>query len=159
MAVKKVRLSPVKKQLLEEVTASTRSGTFSCPSVGREVCSTYIIRWSGAVEGNAVGSEVCPINIIRWSGAVEGNAVHVVLHSLMLQGDDNDMSSPLWMVRTLGNSYRVAAACYGFVVVCMMFECMDVGCSTMPGFTNINDISSPLWMVRTPGNSVGVAIS
>ena len=84
------------------------------------------------------------------------------------------------MVRTPGNSYRVAAAyvcfvrvcmmfvcmdvgvaaaCVGFVMVCMMFECMDVGCSTMPGFTNINDISSPLWMVRTLGNSVGVAIS
>ena len=54
---------------------------------------------------------------------------------------------------------EVAAACVGFVMVCMMFECMDVGCSTMPSFTNINDISSTLWMVRTLGNSVGVAIS
>ena len=49
-----------------------------------------------------------PIYIIRWSGAVGGNAVVVVLHSLMLQGDDNDISGPLWMVRTLGNSVGVA---------------------------------------------------
>ena len=49
-----------------------------------------------------------PIYIIRWSGAVGGIAVHVVLHSLMLQGDDNDISGPLWMVRTPGNSVRVA---------------------------------------------------
>ena len=55
-----------------------------------------------------MGREVCSIYIIRWSGAVEGIAVVVVLHSLMLQGDDNDMSSPLWMVRTLGNSVGVA---------------------------------------------------
>ena len=68
-------------------TARTRSGFFSCPRVGREVR---------------------PIYIIRWSGAVGGNAVVVVLHSLMLQGDDNDISGPLWMVRTLGNSVRVA---------------------------------------------------
>ena len=92
----------------------------------------------------------------------------------------NDISSPLWMVRTLGNSYRVAAAyvCFvmeGIMFVCMdvgvaaayvmfvlegiMFVCLDVGCILMPGSTNFNDISSPLWMVRTPGNSVGVAIS
>ena len=68
-------------------TAPTRSGAFSCPDVGREVCSTYII---------------------RWSGAVVGIAVVVDLHSLMLQGDDNDMSGPLWMVRTPGNSVGVA---------------------------------------------------
>ena len=68
-------------------TARTRSGFFSCPRVGREVR---------------------PIYIIRWSGAVGGNAVVVVLHSLMLQGDDNDISGPLWMVRTLGNSVGVA---------------------------------------------------
>ena len=60
---KKVRLSPVKKQLLVEGTAPTRSGAFSYPWVGREVRSIYII---------------------RWSGAVVGNAVIVVLHSLML---------------------------------------------------------------------------
>ena len=63
------------------------------------------------------------------------------------------------MVRTLGNSYRVAAACYGFVVVGVMFVCMDVGCILMPDSTNFIDISSPSWMVRTLGNSVGVAIS
>ena len=55
-----------------------------------------------------MGREVRPIYIIRWSGAVGGNAVVVVLHSLMLQGDDNDISGPLWMVRTLGNSVGVA---------------------------------------------------
>ena len=55
-----------------------------------------------------MGRGVCSIYIIRWSGAVEGNAVVVDLHSLMLQGDDNDMSSPLWMVRTPGNSVGVA---------------------------------------------------
>ena len=70
-----------------EGTALIRSGAFSCPRVGREVR---------------------PIYIIRWSGAVGGNAVVVVLHSLMLQGDDNDISGPLWMVRTLGNSVGVA---------------------------------------------------
>ena len=70
-----------------EGTALTRSGAFSCPGVGREVR---------------------PVLIIRWSGAVGGIAVYVVLHSLMLQGDDNDISSPLWMVRTLGNSVGVA---------------------------------------------------
>ena len=86
-AVKKVRLSPVKKQLLVVGTASTRSGALLCPGVRREVR---------------------PIYIIRWSGAVGGNAVVVVLHSLMLQGDDNDISGPLWMVRTPGNSVRVA---------------------------------------------------
>ena len=68
-------------------TASTRSGAFSYPGLDREVR---------------------PIYIIRWSGAVGGNAVVVVLHSLMLQGDDNDISGPLWMVRTLGNSVGVA---------------------------------------------------
>ena len=57
------------------------------------------------------------------------------------------------------NSFRVAAAYVVFVMEGILFVCMDVGCSTMPGFTNINDISGPLWMVRTPGNSVGVAIS
>ena len=31
------------------------------------------------------------------------------------------------MVRTPGNSYRVAAAYVCFVMVCMMFVCMDVG--------------------------------
>ena len=70
-----------------EGTAPTRSGAFSYPRVGREVR---------------------PIYIIRWSGAVGGNAVVVVLHSLMLQGDDNDISSPSLMVRTLGNSVGVA---------------------------------------------------
>ena len=64
-----------------------------------------------------------PVYKIRWSGAVVGNAVHVVLHSLMLQGDDNDISSPLLMVRTPGNSYRVAAAYVAYVmkgyVVCV----------------------------------------
>ena len=55
-----------------------------------------------------MGREVRPIYIIRWSGAVGGNAVVVVLHSLMLQGDDNDISGPLLMVRTLGNSVGVA---------------------------------------------------
>ena len=70
-----------------EGTAPTRSGAFSCLDVGREVR---------------------PIYIIRWSGAVGGNAVVVVLHSLMLQGDDNDISGPLWMVRTPGNSEGVA---------------------------------------------------
>ena len=68
-------------------TAPTRSGAFSCPGVGREVR---------------------PVYKIRWSGAVGGNAVVVVLHSLMLQGDDNDISGPLWMMRTLGNSVGVA---------------------------------------------------
>ena len=63
------------------------------------------------------------------------------------------------MVRTLGNSYRVAAAYVVFVMRDMLFVCMDVGCILMPGSTNFNDISGPLWMVRTPGNSVGVAIS
>ena len=84
------------------------------------------------------------------------------------------------MVRTLGNSYRVAAAyvCFvmeGIMFVCMdvgvaaayvgfvmegiMFACMDVRCILMPGSTNFIDISGPLWMVRTLGNSVGVAIS
>ena len=87
MAVKKVRLSPVEKQLLVEGTAPTWSGALLCPRVSREVRSIYII---------------------RWSGAVGGNAVVVVLHSLMLQGDDNDISGPLWMVRTLGNSVGVA---------------------------------------------------
>ena len=70
-----------------EGTALTRSGAFSCPGVGREVCSIYII---------------------RWSGAVGGNAVVVVLHSLMLQGDGNDISGPLRMARALGNSVGVA---------------------------------------------------
>ena len=55
-----------------------------------------------------MGREVRPIYIIRWSGAVVGNAVHVVLHSLMLQGIDNDISSPSLMVRTLGISVGVA---------------------------------------------------
>ena len=55
-----------------------------------------------------MGREVRLIYIIRWSGAVGGNAVVVVLHSLMLQGDDNDISGPLLMVRTLGNSVGVA---------------------------------------------------
>ena len=84
------------------------------------------------------------------------------------------------MVRTLGNSYRVAAAyvCFvmeGIMFVCMdvgvaaayvgfvmegiMFACMDVRCILMPGSTNFIDISGPLWMVRTLGNSDGVAIS
>ena len=68
-------------------TAPTRSGAFSYPRVGRKVR---------------------PIYIIRWSGAVGGNAVVVVLHSLMLQGDDNDINSTWLMVRTLGNSVGVA---------------------------------------------------
>ena len=34
--------------------------------------------------------------------------VHVAPHPLMLQGIDNDMSGPLWMVRTPGNSVGVA---------------------------------------------------
>ena len=55
-----------------------------------------------------VSREVRPIYIIRWGGAVEGNAVVVVLHSLKLYGVNNDISSPLWMVRTLGNSVGVA---------------------------------------------------
>ena len=71
----------------------------------------------------------------------------------------NDISGPLWMVRTLGNSYRVAAAYVAYVMKGLLFVCMDVGCILMPGSTNFNDISSPSWMVRTPGNSVGVAIS
>ena len=71
-AVKKVRLSPVKKQLLVVGTAPTRSGAFSYPRVGREVR---------------------PIYVIRWSGAVGGNAVVVVLHSLMLQGDEVNTKS------------------------------------------------------------------
>ena len=100
-----------------------------------------------------------PIYIIRWSGAVGGNAVVVVLHSLMLQGIDNDINSSSLMVRTLGNSYRVAAAYVVFVMRDMLFVCMDVGCILMSGSTNFNDISGPLWMVRTPGNSVRVAIS
>ena len=70
-----------------EGTAPTRSGAFSYPGVGREVH---------------------PIYIIRWNGVVGGNAVVVVLHSLMLQGDGNDISSPSMMVRTLGNSVGVA---------------------------------------------------
>ena len=70
-----------------EDTAPARSGALLCPGVSREVCSIYII---------------------RWSGAVEGIAVVVVLHSLMLQGDGNDISGPLWMVRTPGNSVGVA---------------------------------------------------
>ena len=68
-------------------TAPTRSEALLCPVVGMEVRSIYII---------------------RWSGAVGGIAVVVVLLSLMLQGDDNDMSGPSWMVRTLGNSVGVA---------------------------------------------------
>ena len=72
VAVKKVRLSPVKKQLLVEGTAPTRSGAFSYPGVGREVR---------------------PIYIIRWSVAVGGIAVVVVLHSLMLQGDEVNTKS------------------------------------------------------------------
>ena len=64
--------------------------------------------WSGALLCPGVSREVRPIYIIRWSGAVGGNAVVVVLHSLMLQGDDNDISSPLLMVRTPGNSVGVA---------------------------------------------------
>ena len=55
-----------------------------------------------------MGREVRPIYIIRWSGAVGRIAVVVVLHSLMLYGDDNDISGPLWMMRTLGNSVGVA---------------------------------------------------
>ena len=73
--------------MLVEGTAPTWSGVFSCPGVSREAR---------------------PIYIIRWSGAVGGIAVVVVLHSLMLQGDDNDISGPLLMVRTLGNSVGVA---------------------------------------------------
>ena len=71
-AVKKVRLSPVKKQLLVVGTAPTRSGAFSYPRVGREVR---------------------PIYLIRWSGAVGGIAVHVAPHSLMLQGDEVNTKS------------------------------------------------------------------
>ena len=55
-----------------------------------------------------VSRKVRPIYIIRWSGAVVGFAVVVVLYSLMLQGDDNDISSPSMMLRTLGNSVGVA---------------------------------------------------
>ena len=69
---KKVRLTPVEKQLLVEGTARTRSGAFSYPGVSREVR---------------------PIYIIRWSEAVGGNAVVVVLHSLMLQGDEVNTKS------------------------------------------------------------------
>ena len=87
MPVKKVRLTPVEKQLLVEDTAPARSGFFSCPRVDRGVR---------------------PIYIIRLSEAVGGNAVVVVLHLLMLQGVNNDISSPLLMVRTLGNSVGVA---------------------------------------------------
>ena len=87
MAVKKVRLSPVEKQLLVEGAVQLGLRLFSYPRVGREVR---------------------PIYIIRWSGAVEGIAVVVVLHSLMLQGDGNDISSPSLKVRTLGNSVGVA---------------------------------------------------
>ena len=76
-----------KNSCLWWVTAPTRSGLFYCPGLGREVCSIYII---------------------RWSGAVGGIAVVLVLFSLMLPGDDNDMSRPLWMVRTPGNSVGVA---------------------------------------------------
>ena len=104
-----------------------------------------------------MGREVRPIYIIRWSGAVGDIAVVVVLHSLMLQGDGNDISSPSLMVRTLGNSYRVAAAYDGFVVVGVMFVCMDVGCILILGSTIFNDISSPSLMVRTLGNSYRVA--
>ena len=71
----------------------------------------------------------------------------------------NDISVPLWMVRTLGNSYRVAAAYVAYVMKGLLFVCMDVGCILMSGSTDFNDISGPLWMVRTLGNSVGVAIS
>ena len=39
----------------------------------------------------------------------------------------NDISGPLWMVRTLGNSYRVAAAYVAYVMKGMLFVCMDVG--------------------------------
>ena len=70
-----------------EVIAPARSVFFSCLGVVRGVRSIYII---------------------RWSGPVGGNAVVVVVHSLMLQGDGNDISSPLWMVRTPGNSVGVA---------------------------------------------------
>ena len=71
-AVKKVRLTPVEKQLLVEGTALIRSGAFWCPDVGREVR---------------------PVYKIRWSGAVVGNAVHVNPHSLMLQGDEVNTKS------------------------------------------------------------------
>ena len=70
-----------------EVIAPALFGAFSCPGVSREVRTIYII---------------------RWSGAVGGIAVVVDLHSFVLQGVDNDMSSPLWMVRTPGNSVGVA---------------------------------------------------
>ena len=53
----------------------------------------------------------------------------------------------------------VAAAYVCFVMVGIMFVCLDVGYILMPGSTNFNDISGPWWMLRTPGNSVGVAIS
>ena len=69
---KKVRLSPVKKQLLVVGTAPTRSGFFSCPRVDRGVR---------------------PIYIIRWSGAVGGISVVVAPHSLMLQGDEVNTKS------------------------------------------------------------------
>ena len=39
----------------------------------------------------------------------------------------NDISGPLWMVRTLGNSYRVAAAYVCVVMEGIIFVCMDVG--------------------------------
>ena len=80
---------------------------------------------------------------------------------ILMPGSTNfiDISGPLWLVRTLGNSYSVAAAYVGFVMEGIMFACMDVGCILMTGSTNFNDISGPLWMVRTLGNSVGVAIS
>ena len=39
----------------------------------------------------------------------------------------NDISGPSWMVRTLGNSYSVAAAYVCFVMEGIMFVCMDVG--------------------------------
>ena len=35
-----------------------------------------------------VSRGVRSLYIIRWSGAVEGNAVVVVVHSFMLQGDE-----------------------------------------------------------------------
>ena len=67
--------------------------------------STNSVRGSLVPQGGQRGA---PIYIIRWSGAVGVIAVVVVPHSLMLQGDGNDISSPLWMVRTLGNSVGVA---------------------------------------------------
>ena len=112
--------------LLAIVTIPTvmRRMTTSSPTVQKAVCGrkkspAVAGRKTAACGGYCTNSvwgsfvprgerEVRSIYIIRWGGAVVGNAVYVALHSFMLQGDGNDISGPLLMVRTIGNSVGVA---------------------------------------------------